>query len=898
MRHSMVASGTRCLISLWLLLCLCQKASSNGELTLRLDKYRNPNNVLNEGEQCDTFGGVSPCDLRFVVSYEIGSEEKKPYCSTSEYSNTIEVSNFCPSPISVSFSGAFPISADNWKVWLDVWDVDATPDQKVDDIRMNELFDPPASSIRSKSFNGVVPSDFTTVTTKLKFEKTLTWSYKIYCAQYYYSGLCDKYCKPADNSIEGHYSCSASGDKECLAGYWDPATNCKNTYCSGTPLCQNNATCNHLTDGYTCRCTKEYTGRHCELPKNPCAKYKPCRNGNCRNPSDGVYICDCYPGYAGTNCSADIDECAGGPSGCNLAGTANCTNSIGSFECDCKAGWSGSYCRNLSDYCLANNPCLHGNCSNGNASAGANYTCACRDGWTGDRCDRDVDECAAPSKGGLGDCLPNGTAACVNSNGSFACHCRPGWTGPLCSEISDYCLAMKPACHHGNCSNVGSSNYTCACNSGWEGAACETDIDECSRSGYCVKRLACENTNGSYTSPLRHQTEPRPCVNGNCTSKAGSFGPTSDYLCSCSTGWEGRNCTADRNECQAGSDPCAFGQACVNLPGGYRCDATVAGYWWVFLIIVLILLLAAAVIIGWRVLVCRQRTAKQQFEQGQTKPAVRQQLNVKWPTDDRRTLDGWGPEKEYDYGSDERSPRLPPRNPNLPRMPAIAERQAAPVPASGLDAEYELVRTTTAAAPETQLEDTGTYADLRQSKMLDTDEPTIQLNETETGPKPPVPDAPRPTEQRPATAQPLGRSSGSSNKVEESVYDNSGYLSSQPPSRPVSNPGYLEMNMTNSPDGYVRPISVAIDQPTEPNKPQLPPKPQKVKRRKLKKPPPPPPQPQDQAATTTTTKEASSAVAAAVDVPEIHLIDTDGVDSGPLPVTMGRLNSGDASDSL
>src|SRR4051812_40484314 len=59
------------------------------------------------------------------------------------------------------------------------------------------------------------------------------------------------------------------------------------------------------------------------------------------------------------------------------------------------------------------------------------------------------------------------------------------------------------------------------------------------------------------------------CSNGaTCTP----LGRDSDsYHCKCPTGWRGKHCEEDINECETEIAVCPAGSTCHNLPGSYRC---------------------------------------------------------------------------------------------------------------------------------------------------------------------------------------------------------------------------------------------------------------------------------------------------------------------------------------
>lgn len=83
-----------------------------------------------------------------------------------------------------------------------------------------------------------------------------------------------------------------------------------------------------------------------------------------------------------------------------------------------------------------------------------------------------------------------------------------------------------------------------SCPSNFTGVTCETNVDEC---------LVLSN----------------PCKNGaTCTDYYGG------YVCRCIYGWEGFDCSVNKDDCvtQAdGSPPCLSGGTCVDKVGKYDC---------------------------------------------------------------------------------------------------------------------------------------------------------------------------------------------------------------------------------------------------------------------------------------------------------------------------------------
>eukprot|EP00808_Paulinella_micropora_P005987 g26500.t1 len=61
----------------------------------------------------------------------------------------------------------------------------------------------------------------------------------------------------------------------------------------------------------------------------------------------------------------------------------------------------------------------------------------------------------------------------------------------------------------------------------------------------------------------------RPCMHGNCTELVGN------YSCECESGWAGRNCSLNIDECaQKPVGPCAEGSRCLDTPGSFLCTVS------------------------------------------------------------------------------------------------------------------------------------------------------------------------------------------------------------------------------------------------------------------------------------------------------------------------------------
>ncbi|KAI4463808.1 nel [Holotrichia oblita] len=146
----------------------------------------------------------------------------------------------------------------------------------------------------------------------------------------------------------------------------------------------------------------------------------------------------------------------------------------------------------------------------------------------------DIDECLEEGGSNGHHCHLN--TKCVNTNGSYKCECLPGYKRVdrfNCAEL-DECSTGEHKCDvNANCINTQGS-YHCVCKDGYSG-------------------------NGYSCKPVCNQT----CLNGGTCIKPGK--------CLCRSGYTGRSCEKDLDECATNLHRCSESSVCVNMVGWYYC---------------------------------------------------------------------------------------------------------------------------------------------------------------------------------------------------------------------------------------------------------------------------------------------------------------------------------------
>ena len=69
---------------------------------------------------------------------------------------------------------------------------------------------------------------------------TFTVSFSLTCPANFYGSDCSTYCRPANSSDRGHYTCLSDGSRQCLPGYQNEITNC--TSCIPADGCRESTT--------------------------------------------------------------------------------------------------------------------------------------------------------------------------------------------------------------------------------------------------------------------------------------------------------------------------------------------------------------------------------------------------------------------------------------------------------------------------------------------------------------------------------------------------------------------------------------------------------------------------------------------------------------------------------
>ncbi|XP_049806323.1 protein crumbs [Schistocerca nitens] len=254
---------------------------------------------------------------------------------------------------------------------------------------------------------------------------------------------------------------------------------------------------------------------------------------------------------------------------CRNNGT--CTDENESYDCTCQRGFEGSDCSENTDDCK-NNSCQNNSTCVDEIAA---YSCKCQPGWEGEWCEQNIDECLSFP------CLNGGT--CIDGIATVECRCADGYIGPFCKEIKLVTCADMPCRNSSTCLEVTDPEadrlFKCVCAEGFVGDYCDTPycvVKKCDNGicDYNNKSPECKCYSGYKGRYCEEDIDDcaavrNPCNTGKCIDGNGTF------LCDCSdTGFEGDYCEIDIDECALRTALCAIGRfhSCENVPGSYRCN--------------------------------------------------------------------------------------------------------------------------------------------------------------------------------------------------------------------------------------------------------------------------------------------------------------------------------------
>ncbi|KAG7327798.1 hypothetical protein KOW79_009404 [Hemibagrus wyckioides] len=216
-------------------------------------------------------------------------------------------------------------------------------------------------------------------------------------------------------------------------------------------------------------------------------------------------------------------------------------------------------------------------CKNRNNKA----ECECKSGYTAIQGDstycEDIDECSTQ----MHYCQAN--TVCVNLPGGHRCDCLPGFSRVddfSCTE-RDECVSGQSSCdENAICTNT-IHGHLCTCKPGFmgNGTACTAVCkDVCLNGGTCASPNTCVCPSG-FTGRLC-DTDVDECVEGltRCHTHSLCANLPGWYHCQCRSGFhddgshlpDGSSCV-DIDECALHTHTCWNDSVCVNLPGTFDC---------------------------------------------------------------------------------------------------------------------------------------------------------------------------------------------------------------------------------------------------------------------------------------------------------------------------------------
>lgn len=115
--------------------------------------------------------------------------------------------------------------------------------------------------------------------------------------------------------------------------------------CESSP-CLHSGHCLVFKSGFTCSCSRGYTGKLCEIKIRPCTSRDTCHEGSTCDPvgSESFFRCVCPPGKTGVRCDVDAgyQEKCSNSSLCR--NNAACHSKNQTLSCVCRLGFKGTNC--------------------------------------------------------------------------------------------------------------------------------------------------------------------------------------------------------------------------------------------------------------------------------------------------------------------------------------------------------------------------------------------------------------------------------------------------------------------------------------------------------------------------------------------------------------------------